>query len=178
MTRHLNFDILYGAYNPENDPGHAKEAMEKLGITYQHATPQSMGDCWWFWNCENIPDPLPPYLSYADHLDPMKCIGIGLSQEDAEKIRDYIPGSNTKTPPQTKMENKKTYGAPVVENSPLSNLELLKLIAFFINCDNLAFEFKPEKNDDPYDHQQIWESKPNGELFGVFKCMKLIIYKK
>jgi len=72
-----------------NDTGckHPQEVMKHLGITYQHATPQSMGDCWWFWNCENLPDELPEYLTVRER-DPMECIGYGLSQEDAEKIRD------------------------------------------------------------------------------------------
>ena len=62
--------------------------MKELGITYQHSTPQSMGDQWWFWNCENIPEQLPAFLEVAD-LKPMECIGYGLSKEEAEKIRDY-----------------------------------------------------------------------------------------
>jgi len=64
---------------------HAQEVMEELEITYQHSTPQSMGDQFWFWNCENIPNPLPKYLTILD-LDPMECIGYGLSKEDALKI--------------------------------------------------------------------------------------------
>lgn len=67
---------------------HPLEIMKNLGITYQHATPQTLGVCWWFWNCENIPEKLPPYL-IEQELDPMECIGYGLSKEDAEKIRDY-----------------------------------------------------------------------------------------
>ena len=67
---------------------YATERMKELGITYQHATPQSMGDQWWFWNCENVPDTLPEDLEDLN-LDPMTCIGYGLSKEDAEKIRDY-----------------------------------------------------------------------------------------
>src|SRR5262249_55009235 len=49
---HLRYDIYGGE--------HAQAAMRRLGITYQYAVPQSMGDCWWFFNCENVPDPLPP----------------------------------------------------------------------------------------------------------------------
>jgi hypothetical protein len=79
---HLRYD-MYSA------PGeHPQAVMKRLGITYQHATPQSMGDQWWFWNCENVPDPLPEYLGVLD-LNPMEQIGWGLSQEDAEHIRDY-----------------------------------------------------------------------------------------
>ena len=67
---------------------HPQEEMKKLGITYQHATPQSISDSWWFWNCENIPDPLPSYLSVLN-IDPIKSIGWGLSQEQAEAIINY-----------------------------------------------------------------------------------------
>jgi|TARA_R110000782_G_scaffold181815_1_gene272085 hypothetical protein len=67
---------------------HPQKAMKEMGITYQHATPQSMGDFWWFWNCESIPDKLPLFLSFLD-IDPMECIGMGLSQENAESIRDF-----------------------------------------------------------------------------------------
>ena len=67
---------------------HPQKVMKQLGIIYQHATPQSMGDQWWFWNCENIPEPLPPFLEVAD-WNPMEMIGWGLRKEDAEKIRDY-----------------------------------------------------------------------------------------
>lgn len=78
--KHLRFDM----YSAE---GHPQEVMKNLGITYQHATPQSMGDQWWFWNCVNIPDPLPKFLEFAD-WNPMEMIGWGLSEEDAIKIRD------------------------------------------------------------------------------------------
>ena len=67
---------------------HPQEVMEKLGVTYQVATPQSVGDQWWFWNCENIPKKLPKYLEIAK-LDPMKMIGSGLSRETAESILNY-----------------------------------------------------------------------------------------
>jgi len=67
---------------------HAQIVMKELGITYQHATPQSMGDQWWFWNCQGNTDDLPEYLSELE-LDPMGQIGRGLSKEDAERIRDF-----------------------------------------------------------------------------------------
>lgn len=89
MPTHLRIDCYMG-YNE-----HPQATMKRLGITYQHSTPQSMGDQWWFWNCENVPEPLPEHFSILD-LDPMKQIGWGLSQEDAEKIRDYK--SSTKDP--------------------------------------------------------------------------------
>lgn len=79
---HLRLDIYYATK-------HAQVRMRELGITYQHATPQSLGDQWWFWNCENVPVELPDDITVLG-LDPMECIGYGLSKEDAEKIRDYI----------------------------------------------------------------------------------------
>jgi hypothetical protein len=68
--------------------------MKSLGITYTHSTPQSLGDQWWFWNCENLPDPLPDYLeplndSKGNPLDPFKCIGWGLSEQEARWIDIY-----------------------------------------------------------------------------------------
>lgn len=64
---------------------HAQKVMAKLGITYQHATPQSIADCWWFWNCENVPGELPPYLSELN-MDPREAIGYGLSKDQADEI--------------------------------------------------------------------------------------------
>lgn len=59
--------------------------MKHLGITYQHATPQSIADSWWFWNCQNVPQNLPPYLSELK-VDPLAVVGRGLSQQEAEEI--------------------------------------------------------------------------------------------
>ena len=56
---------------------HPQLIMRELGITYQDTTPQSMGDQWWFWNCENVPIELPPYLTELI-IDPIECIGFGL----------------------------------------------------------------------------------------------------
>lgn len=87
--KHLRFDCMYGMLKDQITPeGHPQEIMEKLNITYQHSTPQSIADQWWFWNCKNIPDPLPPYLDVLT-ADPMEMIGWGLSKEMAEEIRDY-----------------------------------------------------------------------------------------
>lgn len=64
---------------------HAETALHDLRITYQHSTPQTLFDQWWFWNCENIPEKLPKYLSYLE-LSPKDSIGWGLSKEEAEMI--------------------------------------------------------------------------------------------
>jgi hypothetical protein len=85
---HLRYD-LHGA-NLDGEMRHAQTVMRQLGITYQVATPQSICDQWWFWNCANVPDPLPSYLTPLG-LDPMKCVGWGLSQEEAEAIAGGCP---------------------------------------------------------------------------------------
>ena len=66
--------------------GHPQHVMEALGITYQHATPQSICDQWWFWNCENVPQELPNFLTELK-ADPMECIGFGLNEETAKKLK-------------------------------------------------------------------------------------------
>lgn len=87
MATHLKY------YYPEAvmdfaEKRHAEEVLQELGITYQHCTMQSIADSYWFWNCENIPDNLPKFITPLN-VDPMKFIGLGLSTETAEKIRDY-----------------------------------------------------------------------------------------
>jgi len=89
MGTHLRYDCNYGVAKGEKAPqGHPQEVMESLGITYQHATPQSIGNQWWFWNCENIPDPLPPFLEVME-VESTECIGYGLSKEQAKRIENY-----------------------------------------------------------------------------------------
>jgi hypothetical protein len=70
-----------------NETRHPQVVMKELGITYQHATPQSMGDMWQFWNCQNVPEKLPDYLAEFK-TDPMDHIGYGLSEADAIKIKN------------------------------------------------------------------------------------------
>lgn len=84
----LKFDL-----RTANDCGakdHPQKVMKDLGITYQHSTPQSISDEWWFWNCENLPKELPKYLKVFT-VDPMKCIGWGLSEREAKEITEYDP---------------------------------------------------------------------------------------
>lgn len=87
MSKHLTLNFYTASY--ENENRHPLDIMKSLGITYQHKTPQSMGDCWWFWNCENIPDVLPSYIKELKIDDPFKYVGWGLSEEDALKIKNY-----------------------------------------------------------------------------------------
>jgi len=92
----VKFCMMYSHFSkePENTGEikrlgamHPQKAMKELGITYQYATPQSMYEQWWFWNCQGLPDELPPFLTELK-IDPMKCIGRGLSEEQAKKITD------------------------------------------------------------------------------------------
>ena len=79
MKMHLRYNMM------ESPNEHPQKVMRDLGITYQHSTPQSMGDQWWFWNCENCPEPLPEYLEPLG-VEPLSAVGYGLSKEDAEAI--------------------------------------------------------------------------------------------
>lgn len=88
---HLRYD--YQTASQESGISqHAQLTMKDLGITYQHSTPQSISAEFWFWNCENVSDTLPPYLKELT-AEPLECIGYGLSKEDAEKIRNYKPAT-------------------------------------------------------------------------------------
>jgi hypothetical protein len=64
---------------------HAQEVMRELGISYQHATPQSIGDQWWFWNCTGVTFPLPQFLTPLT-VKPREAIGRGLSESDANRL--------------------------------------------------------------------------------------------
>lgn len=86
---HLKFDCLWALYN-DIEQDHPQKVMCELGIKYQYSTPQSIADQWWFWNCENVPDKLPPFLRILDIKDPLEYVGFGLSKEEAESLRDYI----------------------------------------------------------------------------------------
>ncbi len=67
-------------------PKHAQFCLKELGITYQLAVPQSMGDCWWFFNCENVPDELPEYLKVRDFGDLNTLVGFGLGKGDVSAL--------------------------------------------------------------------------------------------
>ena len=79
-------DLRYDIYDYKGI--HPQDKMKELGIIYQHATPQTMGDSWQFWNCENVPEELPNYIT-REIYDPLEWIGYGLSKENAEKIKHY-----------------------------------------------------------------------------------------
>lgn len=79
----LRYD-LYSAYDAK-ERRHAQVVMRALGITYEHTTPQSVADQWWFWNCTNVPAVLPPYLSEL-LITPHQAIGHGMSKEMADRL--------------------------------------------------------------------------------------------
>jgi hypothetical protein len=68
-------------------PGHAQTVMRSLGIAWTDSTPQTMGDQWWFWNCTNVPEPLPPYLTKLD-ANPTDW---GVNGGDADLANEAIP---------------------------------------------------------------------------------------
>ncbi len=82
--KHLRFDMMVANLDCK-EIRHPQTVMKELGISYTHATPQSIGDQWWFWNCDGFPEKLPEYITTLD-ADPMDCIGYGLSKEEAEKM--------------------------------------------------------------------------------------------
>ena len=78
--KHLRFSLY-------NDTGlHAQVAMRQLGITYRYAIPQSLGDQWWFLDCQNVPETLPAHITPMEGFDPQKAVGYGLSQEMADTL--------------------------------------------------------------------------------------------
>lgn len=82
MTNHIRVSIDY-------DGVHPIELMKSLGITYQHITPKTILEQYWFWNCENIPNILPEKVNILEVKSPFEMVGYGLSKEDAEKISNY-----------------------------------------------------------------------------------------
>jgi hypothetical protein len=85
-SKHLKLDLyalhIFGKDQAKNHP---ENIMLSLGIQYSHSTPQSMGEMWQFWNCKNIPDKLPEYITIAD-WNPLEWVGYGLSEAKAKEI--------------------------------------------------------------------------------------------
>ena len=68
----LRFDMLYSYFHEDAENTedvkrlnrmHPEKAMQELGITYREAIPQSIGDQWWFLDCEDLPEKMPPFLT-------------------------------------------------------------------------------------------------------------------
>lgn len=81
--RHLRFWMQTAYESGFTD--HSQRVMKSLGIVYQDAIPQTIGDQWWFLNCENIPSLMPDFLVEFND-EPSKFIGHGLSEKDAQKL--------------------------------------------------------------------------------------------
>lgn len=69
---------------------HPQKFMKELGITYKHAVPQSIADCWQFWCCRvsdniELPEQLKGYVE-----NPIKYAGYGLSDEKAMELADIL----------------------------------------------------------------------------------------
>jgi hypothetical protein len=84
MTTHLRLGCYYGT-NGE----HPQLTMKRHGITYQYAVPQTISSEWWFFNCENVPSPLPERITVLNCEDPYRLVGWGLDEEMAENIKNY-----------------------------------------------------------------------------------------
>jgi hypothetical protein len=50
MKKCLRFDMIEQYFSGVS--GHPQDIMKELGIKYEHAIPQSIGDQWWFIDCE------------------------------------------------------------------------------------------------------------------------------
>jgi hypothetical protein len=92
---------------------HAQTYMKRLGITYQHAVPQSITDQWWFFNCKDIPTPLPQHITELkpETGDVHEFIGWGLSKEEADAIQSQSDAATESGTPRGQAGNRA--GPPV-----------------------------------------------------------------
>lgn len=87
MKKNLRYCMLTAGIGCHEDR-HPQVVMKELGITYTHSTPQSLADQWWFWNCENVPESLPKFLTELT-IDPHKANGV--DKAEADEIANYNP---------------------------------------------------------------------------------------
>ena len=83
---HLRFSYE-SAQRTYNENRHAEIVIKELGIKYQIGTPQSMSNSFWFWNCTNVPNDLPAYITKLDIEDAMAYVGWGISEQEAVLIQ-------------------------------------------------------------------------------------------
>lgn len=50
---------------------HPQEFINDLGITYKKCEPMPIGDCWLFFDCENIPNVLPSFIEIIENKKPL-----------------------------------------------------------------------------------------------------------
>lgn len=94
---HLAFNLLAYAFCfvPR---GAVDDELRDLGITWQYAMPyradSALPHSIVLWDCDNIPEDLPSYITYANELIPMDCIGCGLTVQMAEEINNHASKKN------------------------------------------------------------------------------------
>jgi hypothetical protein len=62
----LRFNYISQYYDKDGPQGHAQEVMKELGIEYKSAEAFTIGDCWVFYDCTNVPDKLPKCIDILD----------------------------------------------------------------------------------------------------------------
>lgn len=77
---------MQGAYE-SGMLGHPQNILKAIGIKAMKHVPQTMGDCWDFWNCKDIPEKLPEYISVRPFLSPIE-VRWGLSEKEAVELWD------------------------------------------------------------------------------------------
>ena len=70
--------------------GNVPTFMKENKVKYGLAVPQSIADCWQFYMCEYDEKSLPDFVDVINDIDPHKSVGYGLSQEDADKITQWM----------------------------------------------------------------------------------------
>jgi len=67
--KHLSFSYQGARALGDNRP--AITVMRELGIKYQSFLPHKIDDSCWFWNCGNIPEALPEYITELNIITPL-----------------------------------------------------------------------------------------------------------
>lgn len=80
----LRYCYIHAGFDHDENRN-ACEVVKELGIKYEKSVPQSICDQFWFFNCTNVPDNLPPYITPME-VDIKNLVGHGLSAEDVEKL--------------------------------------------------------------------------------------------
>jgi hypothetical protein len=81
--KNVRIKLNYLAY--AGDMRSAGQIVRDLGLTYSLWVPQTLYDQIWLFNCDNLPDPFPPFISEITE-SPRSLIGYGLSAQDAEDV--------------------------------------------------------------------------------------------
>ncbi len=68
--------------------------MRELGITYKDCEPRSLGDDWLFFDCDNVPTQLPPFLSVTDLPS-----SASIYEQGLRRVATTLPPAGQKFPP-------------------------------------------------------------------------------